>query len=93
MLLKLKELQDEQIREALEPKQQEIIVDERDREAALELLKQPRLLDRILRDFALCGVVGEETNKLAGYMRPSHATWKRRWRCWYSPFPPPAKAR
>jgi hypothetical protein len=68
VLLKLEELQDEQIREALKPKQPEIIVDEREREAALELLKQPRLLDRILRDFERCGVVGEETNKLAGYI-------------------------
>lgn len=36
--------------------------------AALELLRDPRLLDRILRDFERCGVVGEETNKLLGYL-------------------------
>ena len=28
----------------------------------------PNLLDRILADFARCGVVGEETNKLVGYI-------------------------
>jgi hypothetical protein len=32
------------------------------------LLRDPRLLDRILRDFERCGVVGEETNKLASYL-------------------------
>src|SRR5260370_3736120 len=36
--------------------------------AALELLRDPRLLDRILEDFARCGVVGEETNKLVSYL-------------------------
>jgi DNA primase catalytic core len=36
--------------------------------AALALLRAPNLLDRILADFAACGVVGEETNKLVGYL-------------------------
>ena len=36
--------------------------------AALELLRDPRLLDRILEDFERCGVVGEETNKNVGYL-------------------------
>jgi len=40
-----------------------------DRAAALDLLRDPRLLDRILEDFERCGVVGEETNKLVGYHR------------------------
>jgi DNA primase len=31
-------------------------------------LKDPHLLDRILADFTRCGVVGEETNKLIGYL-------------------------
>ena len=35
---------------------------------ALALLKAPALLDRLLQDFSRCGVVGEETNKLAGYL-------------------------
>ncbi len=34
----------------------------------MELLRDPRLLDRIVEDFARCGVVGEETNKLVGYL-------------------------
>lgn len=39
-----------------------------DREAALALLRSPDLLQRIVADFAACGVVGEETNKLVGYL-------------------------
>ena len=39
-----------------------------ERAAAMELLRDPRLLDRIVEDFARCGVVGEETNKLVGYL-------------------------
>ncbi len=39
-----------------------------ERAAALDLLRDPQLLDRILQDFARAGVVGEETNKLMGYL-------------------------
>jgi hypothetical protein len=68
VLLKLEELQDQQIRKALEPKQPEIAISDPERRTALELLTDPRLLDRILEDFTRCGVVGEETNKLTGYI-------------------------
>ena len=36
--------------------------------AALELLRDPRLLERVLEDFEQCGVVGEETNKKVSYL-------------------------
>jgi len=39
-----------------------------ERAEALELLKDSRLLERILEDFERCGVVGECTNKLVGYL-------------------------
>jgi DNA primase len=68
VLLKLEELQDRQIRQALEPKPRSPEMSNQDRQAALELLQDPNLLDRILADFARCGVVGEETNKLVGYL-------------------------
>jgi DNA primase catalytic core len=68
VLRKLEEIQDQQLHKTLEPKQSAIAMSEQDRAAALELLKDPRLLDRILADFERCGVVGEETNKLAGYI-------------------------
>jgi len=68
VLLKLEELQDEAIRKALEPTRPEVTLTEAERDAALALLKEPRLLDRILDDFTRCGIVGEETNKLVGYL-------------------------
>jgi hypothetical protein len=68
VLFKLEGLQEEQIRKALEPKDETPAMTEEERTAALELLTDPRLLDRIVEDFARCGVVGEETNKLVGYL-------------------------
>jgi DNA primase catalytic core len=68
VLLKLEELQDEQIRQALAPKEEGVTISEKDRADAMELLRDPRLLERIVEDFARCGVVGEETNKLVGYL-------------------------
>jgi len=67
-LLKLEELQDEQIKQTLAPKEEVITISDEDRADAMELLRDPRLLDRIVEDFARCGVVGEETNKLVGYL-------------------------
>jgi hypothetical protein len=32
-------------------------------------LLDPHLIDRILGDFDRCGLVGEETNKLVGYLQ------------------------
>lgn len=68
VLLKLEELQDEQIKRTLEPKKEEHELSSGEREEAMELLRSPHLLERIVEDFARCGVVGEETNKLVGYL-------------------------
>jgi DNA primase len=68
VLLKLEELQDAQIKRALEPQAEEIQLSEEEKAAALDLLRDPRLLDRILEDFERCGMVGEETNKLVSYL-------------------------
>ncbi|MDA8021123.1 MAG: DNA primase, partial [Thermoanaerobaculia bacterium] len=70
VLLKLEELQEAQIRAATSPADEESAPEMTSEEeaAALELLRSPRLLDRILEDFRRCGVVGEETNKLVGYL-------------------------
>ena len=68
VLLKLEELQDEHIKKALEPTRPEIQMSDDERGEALALLKDPKLLDRILDDFRQCGIVGEETNKLVGYL-------------------------
>jgi DNA primase catalytic core len=68
VLGKLEAMQDEQIRAALTPKTREIAMSEEDRTAALELLRDPKLLERIVTDFERCGLVGEETNKKVGYL-------------------------
>jgi DNA primase len=69
VLLKLEALQDETIRKALEPKPAAAqAMDEAERQAALALLQAPDLMARILADFEACGIVGESTNKLVGYL-------------------------
>jgi DNA primase len=69
VLLHLESLQDEQITQTLEPKKKATTtLTEAEQSAAMELLTDPHLLDRILADFEKCGVVGEETNKLVGYL-------------------------
>lgn len=61
-------LQDKTIADAQAIKQEKIEITDTDKAAALELLKDEKLLDRILLDFDACGVVGERTNKLVGYL-------------------------
>jgi len=39
-----------------------------EREEATALLNDPKLLERIVSDFDACGIVGETTNKLTGYL-------------------------
>jgi len=68
VLLKLEELQEKQIKGALEPEEKKVSLNDEEQSAALELLKDPSLLSRILEDFNCAGVVGEETNKLVGYL-------------------------
>ena len=69
ILLKLEELQEQQIESLLQSnKQIEVELEPAEKEAALKLLKDENLLSRILNDFDACGVVGEETNKLIGYL-------------------------
>jgi hypothetical protein len=66
--MKLETMQAEQIQKMLEPKEEEIKLSPEERTAALELLKDPDLMERILEDFARCGIVGEETNKKVTYL-------------------------
>ena len=67
VLRKLEELQERQIEKTLQPAEKSAMPAEEQAEA-LALLKDPNLLDRLLADFERCGVVGEETNKLIGYL-------------------------
>ncbi|WP_207005678.1 CHC2 zinc finger domain-containing protein [Trinickia mobilis] len=68
ILLKLETLQDEAIRQTLAPKETEIRLDALEHAAALDWLKSPELIARLEADMARCGVVGERTNLLAGYL-------------------------
>jgi DNA primase catalytic core len=67
VLLKLEEIQDSQALENVAKHKQPEMTDG-EKHAALQLLKSDRLIERILEDFELCGVVGEQTNKLFGYI-------------------------
>ncbi len=68
VLRQMEELQEQQIKQALQPEEKESPLDEKDRAAAMQLLRDPRLLERVLTDFDKCGMVGEETNKLVSYL-------------------------
>jgi hypothetical protein len=68
VLQKLEALQLEKIHAALAKHDQAPAMDELQRADALALLNDPHLMDRILADFDALGVVGEETNKLVGYL-------------------------
>jgi hypothetical protein len=68
VLKRAEELQQEAIQRALEPKTKAVALTEKETAEAMGLLKDPHLLDRILEDFSRSGVVGEETNKLVGYL-------------------------
>ncbi len=68
VVLKLEELQHELIEKTLETKKPAVEMREEDKQAALALLRDPKLCERILADFERVGVVGEETNKLVGYI-------------------------
>lgn len=69
LLLALEELQEEHIRKATEPQTAAAPkLDDEERDEAAALLADPNLLERLLADFDLCGVVGEDTNKLVGYL-------------------------
>lgn len=68
VLRALEELQDEQREAALAPKSPEVKLTVDEEREALELLRDPRLLERILDGFRRAGVVGEETNLMVGIL-------------------------
>ena len=70
VLFKLEALQEIEIRKNLEtnPAKKEVILTDVEKEEALLLLQSPNLLQTVLSDFNRCGMIGEETNKLVGYL-------------------------
>ena len=68
VLLKLEALQAERIKAALTVEPAAPKMSQTEETEALALLRSPDLLARIVADLDACGLVGEETNKLAGYL-------------------------
>ena len=68
LLLALESLQEQRIRTAMESHPETVELSTEEEAEAMELLKSPDLLGRILEDFDACGIVGEATNKLTGYL-------------------------
>lgn len=68
LLLELEQLQQERIEAATAAREAKVELTEAETEEALELLRDPKLMDRILADYETCGLVGEATNKLVCYL-------------------------
>ncbi len=68
LLLKLELLQDEVLRQGQAPKAAAPVLTAEEEREALALLRDPSLAARIVADLQACGVVGEATNLLAGYL-------------------------
>ncbi len=68
LLLKLEALREQRIAKAKIVKQPAVELSDQETEAAMQLLRDPNLLARIVADIDACGMVGEPINKLAGYL-------------------------
>jgi DNA primase len=68
VLLVCEERAEEAIRQAQAPTEHAVVLSDAERERALELLRDPSLVERIASDFSAAGVVGERTNCLVGYL-------------------------
>ena len=68
VLLACEERAEEAVRAAQAPTDPKVVLSDAERERALELLRDPRLIERIVAGFAVAGMVGEETNCLVGYL-------------------------
>jgi DNA primase len=68
VLLKLEELQEAEIKKQLEPEERTVVLSAEEQAEAMALLKADDLLGRISEAFATCGLVGEDTNKIVGYL-------------------------
>lgn len=68
VLLKLEELQDAQIKSALETRPATPAMTAQEERDAIDFLRAPDLLARIVNDAEQCGIVGETANVLALYL-------------------------
>jgi DNA primase len=68
VLMKLEALQEALMTKTLAPTPAHPPMSEAEHSAAMQLLKAPDLLERIVADLSTCGLVGETTNKVVGYL-------------------------
>ncbi|HEX3832375.1 MAG TPA: CHC2 zinc finger domain-containing protein, partial [Solirubrobacteraceae bacterium] len=68
VLLVCEERAEDAIRQAQAPEDPAVVLSDAERERALELLRDPQLVERIASDFAGAGMVGERANCLVGYL-------------------------
>jgi len=68
ILFQLEDLQKQRLDEANQKQQKAIELSDAERQEALKLLNSPKLMQQILDDFEASGIVGEESNKLVGYL-------------------------
>jgi DNA primase catalytic core len=69
LLLKLEQLQDARLEDAMKPKAPvAAAMTEAEHDAALALLRDPGLIERIVADFDRIGLVGEAANTLVAYL-------------------------
>ncbi|MGH9184890.1 MAG: toprim domain-containing protein, partial [Acidimicrobiales bacterium] len=68
VLLACERVADDVVRNAQAPTEQPVVLTEAEQAAALELLRDPQLVERIVADFERVGIVGEATNCLVGYL-------------------------
>lgn len=68
LIVKLEEIQEQLANGQLKAQTKAYQLTKEETEEALAYLKSPDLVQKIIADFAACGTVGEETNKLVGYL-------------------------
>ncbi len=68
VLLKCEALQEQRLTGGKESQEKADAMSDAEQQAAVALLKAPDLMDRIVRDFARCGLVGESANLLTAYL-------------------------
>lgn len=68
LIVKLEEIQEQLANGQLKAQAKAYQLTKEETEEALAYLKSPDLVQKIIADFAACGTVGEETNKLVGYL-------------------------
>jgi DNA primase len=68
ILLQLEEKRDAKLEALMAPKPTTPAMTDDERDEALALLRDPRLMERIVEDLERAGIVGEETNKLVAYV-------------------------